>query len=186
MVSTLGGFSTSGDIMMHVGEQAGKNLSITIANPDVLNIPDVLVISLDVLLISPWCTHDTPPDVLMIPPRCTHDIPRCTEHLPMYSWYPPHASWYPPMYSWYPPHASWYPPMYWTPPDVLMISPRCTHGIPPDVLMVSPRCTEHPLIYWTQIILKPSLLIDMNAKDNEIIYLIYDHASLSTCCFTDW
>ena len=34
--------------------------------------------------------------------------------------------------------------------------------------------------------IKPSLLIVMNAKDNEIIYLIYDHASLSTCCFTDW
>ena len=31
--------STSGDIMMHVGEQVGKNLSISIENPDVLNIP---------------------------------------------------------------------------------------------------------------------------------------------------
>ena len=30
------------------------------------------------------------------------------------------------------------PPMYWTSPDVLMISPRCTHGIPP--------------MYWTYII----------------------------------
>ena len=65
-------------------------------------------------------------------------------------------------------------PMYWTSPDVLMISPRCTHDIPrcthgiprcthgipplywisPDVLMVSPtyimispRCTEHPPMY---------------------------------------
>ena len=44
-------------------------------------------------------------DVLNIP-RCTHDIPRCTHDIP-------------PMYSWY----------------------------PPDVLMVSPRCTEHPPMY---------------------------------------
>ena len=50
-------------------------------------------------------------------------------------------------------------PMYWTSPNVLMISPRCTHGISPmyswyapDVLMVSPRCTEHPPMYWTHII----------------------------------
>ena len=28
-----------GDIMMHVGEQVGKNLSISIENPNVLNIP---------------------------------------------------------------------------------------------------------------------------------------------------
>ena len=63
-----------------------------------------------------------------------------------------------------------HPPMYWTSPDVLMISPRCTHGIPlmywtspdihydiplmywtsPDVLMVSPRCTHDILpMYWT-------------------------------------
>ena len=34
--------------------------------------------------------------------------------------------------------------------------------------------------------IKPSLLIAMNAKDNEIIYPIYDHSSLSTCYFTDW
>ena len=27
-----------GDIMMHVGEQVGKNLSISIENPNVLNI----------------------------------------------------------------------------------------------------------------------------------------------------
>ena len=38
-MSTSGMFSTSGDIMMHVGEQVGKNLSISIENPDVLNIP---------------------------------------------------------------------------------------------------------------------------------------------------
>ena len=52
------------------------------------------------------------------------NIPRCTHDIP-------------PMYSWYP-------------PDVLMVSPRCTHGIPPmywtppDVLNI-PRCTEHTL-----------------------------------------
>ena len=34
--------------------------------------------------------------------------------------------------------------------------------------------------------IKPSLLIATNAKDNEIIDLIYDHASLIPCCFTDW
>ena len=66
----IGGCSVHrGDIMMHVGEQVGEKLSISIENPDVLNIPQ--------------CTHDIPPDVLMISPRCTHDIP------PMYSWYPP-------------------------------------------------------------------------------------------------
>ena len=48
------------DIMIHVGEQLDKILSISIENSDVLNIPR--------------CTHDIP--------RCTHDIP------PMYSWYP--------------------------------------------------------------------------------------------------
>ena len=31
--------------------------------------------------------------------------------------------------------------------------------------------------------IKPSLLILKNAKDNQIIDLIYDHAS---CCFTHW
>ena len=31
---------------------------------------------------------------------------------------------------------------------------------------------------------KPSLLIVTTAKDNEIIDLIYDHASLILCCFT--
>ena len=34
--------------------------------------------------------------------------------------------------------------------------------------------------------MKPSLLILTNAKDNEKIYLIYDHASLIPCCFTHW
>ena len=39
--------------MMHVGEQVDRILSISIENPDVLNIPDVLMISPDVLMISP-------------------------------------------------------------------------------------------------------------------------------------
>ena len=39
--------STSGDIMMHVGEQVGENLSISIENPNVLNIPQ--------------CAHHIPP-----------------------------------------------------------------------------------------------------------------------------
>ena len=44
----IGGCSVHpGDIMIHVGEQVGKNLSISIENPDVLNIPQ--------------CTHDIPP-----------------------------------------------------------------------------------------------------------------------------
>ena len=48
-----GMFSTLGDIMMHVGEQVGKNLSISVENLNVLNIP-----------------------------RCTHDIPKCTHGIP--------------------------------------------------------------------------------------------------------
>ena len=39
IMSTLGMFSTSGDIMIHVGEQVGENLSISIENCNVLNIP---------------------------------------------------------------------------------------------------------------------------------------------------
>ena len=34
--------------------------------------------------------------------------------------------------------------------------------------------------------IKPCLLIVINAKENEIIYVIYDHASLGTCCFKHW
>ena len=34
--------------------------------------------------------------------------------------------------------------------------------------------------------IKSSLLIVTNAKDNEIIDLIYNHASLIPCCFTHW
>ena len=51
------------------------------------------------------------------------------------------------------------PPVYWTPPGVLMISPRCTEHppvyswYPPTLIMVNPQCThgipqctEHPLV----------------------------------------
>ena len=34
--------------------------------------------------------------------------------------------------------------------------------------------------------IKPSLLIPTNAKDNEIIDLIYDYASLIPCFFRHW
>ena len=126
------------DIMIHVGEQLDKILSISIENSDVLNIPR--------------CTHDIPlmyswypPDVLNIS-WCTHDIPWCTHGiLPMY-WTSPDvlmvmvSLWcteHPPdvlmISPWcihgIPPMYSWYPPMYWTPPNVLNI----------------PRCTEHTL-----------------------------------------
>ena len=41
------------DIMIHVGEQLDKILSISIENSDVLKSPNVLNI--------PRCTHDIPP-----------------------------------------------------------------------------------------------------------------------------
>ena len=37
-----------------------------------------------------------------------------------------------------------------------------------------------------EALIKPSLLIVTNAKDNEIVDLIYHHASLIPCCFTHW
>ena len=60
-MSTLGGYHEyiggcsvhRGDIMMHVGEQVGKSLSISIENLDVRNIPR--------LTISSRCTHGIPP-----------------------------------------------------------------------------------------------------------------------------
>ena len=45
--------STSGDILMHVGEQVDKILSISIENPNVLKSLDVLLISPKVFMISP-------------------------------------------------------------------------------------------------------------------------------------
>ena len=37
-----------------------------------------------------------------------------------------------------------------------------------------------------EMLIKLSLLIVTNAKDNEIIDLMYKHASLIPCCFTHW
>ena len=169
---TSGDVQYIGDIMMHVREQVGKNLSISIENPNVLNIPqcsheippmyswypsDVLMVSpLHASWYPPWCTEHPPmylwylPNVLMISPNvlmislwCTHGIPQCTEHPPMYSWYPPYM------------HHD-------IPPDVLNI-PQCTYDIspmylwyPPNVLMVSPNVlmispmySWYPPMYWT-------------------------------------
>ena len=147
----VGGYhdTCGGDIMIHVGEQLDKILSISIENPDVLNIP--------------WCTHDIPlmyswypPDVLMVSTWCT-EHPRCTHDIPlMYSWYPPRCTngihlmyWTSPMYSWYPPPHMYHdiPLMYWASLDVFMISPPMYSWYPSDVLMVSLRCTEHLLMY---------------------------------------
>ena len=68
--------STSGDIIMHVGEQVDKAFQFPLKTP-----------------MYSWYSPMYswyPPDVL--------NIPWCTEHPPMYSWYPPMYSWYPPMY----------------------------------------------------------------------------------------
>ena len=107
------------DVMIHVGEQHDKILSISIENSHVLNIPRCTH-------FIPQCTHDIPPMYSWYPPdvlnisRCTeytlyraiqlliykgiHTFYRireeggsgrptpCTEHLPMYSWYPSHVS----------------------------------------------------------------------------------------------
>ena len=37
-----------------------------------------------------------------------------------------------------------------------------------------------------ETLIKPFLLILTNAKDNEMIDLIYDHSLLIPCCFTHW
>ena len=68
------------DIMIHVGEQVNKILSISIENLDVLNIPRCIH---DIPPMYSWYPPHVswypPPDVLVISPRCTHGIP------PMYS-----------------------------------------------------------------------------------------------------
>ena len=162
-MSTLGGISWvhRGDIMMHVGEQVGKNLSISIENPNVLNIR----ISPDVLMISPTMYSWYPPDVLNIS-RCAHGIPHMHHDIPPMYWTSPDVLMMSPDVLMISPDVlmisllcTEHPPMYsWYPPDVLN-TPRCTHGVPPmyswcppDVLMVSPRCTEHPPMYWTHVI----------------------------------
>ena len=53
------------------------------------------------------------------------NIPRCTHDIPpMYSRYPPDVLMVSPRCTEHPPMYSWYPP------TCIMISPRCTHGIP--------------------------------------------------------
>ena len=103
--------------------------------------------STDELMISPTYIMVSP--TCTEHPRCTHNILRCTEHSPMYSWYPP---------------------------DVLMVSPRCTHGIPPmyswyppDVLNI-PRCTDHTL-YRVNLIFYHSKIL-WNLGYQEFIYCI--------------
>ena len=127
-------------------------------SPDVLNIPNVLVVS----------------------PNMHHDIPRCTEHPPMYSWYPPDVLMVSPDVLNIPlcthdiPICMISPTCIMISPDVLMVSPDvlniplCTHDIPicmisptcimispdvlnpPDVLMISPRYTHGtpPIYSW--------------------------------------
>ena len=48
------------------------------------------------------------------------------------------------------------------------------------------RVTREFLQLTKETLIKPSLLILTNAKDNEIIDLTYNHASLIPCCFTHW
>ena len=76
--------------MMHVGEQVDKSLSISIENPNVLNIPNVLMISSDVLMASPRCTEHPPdvlntPNVLMISPNVLNTSRRTQDIPPMYT-----------------------------------------------------------------------------------------------------
>ena len=168
------------DIMIHVGEQLDKILSISIENSDVLNIPDVL-------MISPPMYSWYPPDVLMVSLRCT-------EHPPIYSWYLPHVSWYPrctehpPMYSWYPlccTHGI--PPMYWTSPNVLMVAsdvlnnPRCTHDIPrcmhgiPQCTHGIPQCTHgiSPMYSWyppNVLMVFPNVLNTPRCTEHPLMY----------------
>ena len=110
--------------------------------PDVLNIPQ--------------CTHDIPLDVLMVSPRCTHgipdvlNIPQCTHYIPpMYSLYPPMTHRIPRCTHCIPPMYSWYPRCTEIPQCTHDI-PRCTHGIP--------RCTEHT-IYGVMIFRGPNLVV---------------------------
>ena len=110
----LGMFSTSGGCLEYIGDvqytggyhdlcggASWQKSFIYIENPDVLNIPDVLMISphmhhdippnvLDIpdvlMIIPPTCIMISPdvliisPTCIMISPRCTLGIPRCTEH----------------------------------------------------------------------------------------------------------
>ena len=76
---------------MNVGEQVDKSLSISIENPDVLNIPHVLMVS-PRCTEHPPCTHGVPPlywtslGVLMVSPTCIMISPRCTHGIPPMYW----------------------------------------------------------------------------------------------------
>ena len=91
------------------------------------------------------------------------------------------------------------PPMYsWCPPDVLMVSPRCTHGIPPmywtphSVLMISPTWimislpwTEHPPMYWTHIIQGETiqiLILKPNTNEQVILSTLNICTGFSQAC----
>ena len=139
-------FSTSGDIIMNVGDTM-----CTLGDVQYIReIPWVnreeyheYIGGCSVHHDIPQCTHDIP--------QCTHDIPWCTEHHPMYSSYPPTCI----MIS---PNAFMLSPL----PDALMVLPDVLNI--PYVLMISPnvlntpwcnehpRCTEYPPMYWTHII----------------------------------
>ena len=93
------------------------------------------------------------PDVLMVSPHMHHDIPNMHHDiLPMYWTYIVQGGdvahypllFYFLMYSWYSPHASSYPLDVLNNPDVLMVSPHMHHDIPTCIMIFS-RCTEHTL-----------------------------------------
>ena len=113
-------------------------------------------------------------------PTCIMISPQCTEHPPMYSWYPPDVLMVSPgvlNVPWcthdIPPHASWYPP------DVLMISPDVLM-VSPDVLNI-PRCTEHRLY---RVIQSNSSPLD---KFGNLCYLLYPiNLMLSSPIFILW
>ena len=76
---------TSGVVLNSIEKQDGRFVAMVTKNLQTLNLKFY-----QVMLNSPWCTHDIAPmyswyrpDVLMISPQCTHDV------APMYSWYPP-------------------------------------------------------------------------------------------------
>ena len=59
-------------------------------------------------------------------------------------------------------------PMYWTSPNVLMISPRCTHDIPPMYSWYHPHASwypphaSYPPMYWTSpdvLMISPDVLM---------------------------
>ena len=116
--------------------------------------------SLDVLMISPYCTYGIPliywtsPNVLMVSPTCIMISPRCTEHSPMYSWYPP---------------------------DVLMICPQCTHDIQPMYSWYPPNVLNNPLMYWTSPVVLNThytgCLFQFACHENFVIVLLV--------CFSD-